>query len=53
MAAHVALQILNAETAPLFPKQLTASEHALWCDVLEAADECIAEHRLMREAMRA
>ena len=52
MAAGAASAILNAQFSPLFPNTLSAPEYALWCDVLEAADETIREHQAMREAMR-
>lgn len=55
LAASQAVAILEAHLSPdqLFPLRLQPAEVDLWAGILDAADECSAEHRFLREAMRA
>lgn len=53
IAAAIAQSKLDAQYAPLFPLRLTHAENALWCDILERADEAIAEARAYRAAVSA
>lgn len=51
MAASMASAVLNAHHgASLFPLALTGSEKALWCGILDAAHDALADAAPLRAA---